>query len=218
KRLESRHAVESSIGARLRQGRRRASVGAARQRRGTRAPRPVVRVLARRARRLRSCGGRRVDQRARDERAVDSDGAHRELPRVSRGAGRGGGLRARRGRQGRAARAVDVRSRRGRDRERVRDPSNRVRGRAMSREYEFVDHTYDVVVVGAGGAGLRATLGLAERGLKTASLSKVFPTRSHTVAAQGGISAALGNMGEDDWRWHMYDTVKGSDWLGDQDA
>ncbi|HEX7081893.1 MAG TPA: succinate dehydrogenase flavoprotein subunit [Gammaproteobacteria bacterium] len=88
----------------------------------------------------------------------------------------------------------------------------------MIKDYEFIDHTYDVVVVGAGGAGLRATLGLAERGLKTASLSKVFPTRSHTVAAQGGISAALGNMGEDDWRWHMYDTVKGSDWLGDQDA
>ncbi len=84
--------------------------------------------------------------------------------------------------------------------------------------YEFVDHTYDVVVVGAGGAGLRATLGLAEAGLSTACITKVFPTRSHTVAAQGGISAALGNMGEDDWRWHMYDTVKGSDWLGDQDA
>ncbi|HTY50844.1 MAG TPA: succinate dehydrogenase flavoprotein subunit [Steroidobacteraceae bacterium] len=84
--------------------------------------------------------------------------------------------------------------------------------------YEFVDHTYDVVVVGAGGAGLRATLGLAEAGLSTACISKLFPTRSHTVAAQGGISAALGNMGEDDWRWHMYDTVKGSDWLGDQDA
>ena len=84
--------------------------------------------------------------------------------------------------------------------------------------YEFVDHTYDVLVVGAGGAGLRATLGLAEAGLKTACISKLFPTRSHTVAAQGGISAALGNMGEDDWRWHMYDTVKGSDWLGDQDA
>jgi succinate dehydrogenase / fumarate reductase flavoprotein subunit len=84
--------------------------------------------------------------------------------------------------------------------------------------YEFVDHTYDVVVVGAGGAGLRATLGLAEAGLFTANITKVFPTRSHTVAAQGGISAALGNMGEDDWRWHMYDTVKGSDWLGDQDA
>jgi succinate dehydrogenase / fumarate reductase, flavoprotein subunit len=84
--------------------------------------------------------------------------------------------------------------------------------------YEFVDHTYDVVVIGAGGAGLRATLGLAEAGLATANLTKVFPTRSHTVAAQGGISAALGNMGEDDWRWHMYDTVKGSDWLGDQDA
>jgi succinate dehydrogenase / fumarate reductase, flavoprotein subunit len=85
-------------------------------------------------------------------------------------------------------------------------------------EYKFIDHTFDVVVVGAGGAGLRATFGLAQAGLATACLTKVFPTRSHTVAAQGGISAALGNMGEDDWRWHMYDTVKGSDWLGDQDA
>jgi succinate dehydrogenase / fumarate reductase flavoprotein subunit len=84
--------------------------------------------------------------------------------------------------------------------------------------YPLVDHTYDVVVVGAGGAGLRATLGLAEAGLATACLTKVFPTRSHTVAAQGGISAALGNMGEDDWRFHFYDTIKGSDWLGDQDA
>src|SRR5260370_14048318 len=84
--------------------------------------------------------------------------------------------------------------------------------------YEFIDHSYDVIVIGAGGAGLRATLGLAESGLSTACISKLFPTRSHTVAAQGGISAALGNMGEDDWRWHMYDTVKGSDWLGDQDA
>jgi len=84
--------------------------------------------------------------------------------------------------------------------------------------YTFIDHSHDVVVIGAGGAGLRATLGLAEAGLSTACITKVFPTRSHTVAAQGGISAALGNMGEDDWRWHMYDTVKGSDWLGDQDA
>ena len=84
--------------------------------------------------------------------------------------------------------------------------------------YDFIDHNYDVVVVGAGGSGLRAALGCAEAGLKTACISKVFPTRSHTVAAQGGISACLGNMGEDDWRWHMYDTVKGSDWLGDQDA
>ena len=84
--------------------------------------------------------------------------------------------------------------------------------------YCCTDHTYDVVVVGAGGAGLRATLGLAEAGLATACLTKVFPTRSHTVAAQGGISAALGNMGEDDWRFHFYDTIKGSDWLGDQDA
>ncbi len=84
--------------------------------------------------------------------------------------------------------------------------------------YPITDHTFDVVVVGAGGAGLRATVGCAQAGLKTACITKVFPTRSHTVAAQGGISAALGNMGQDDWRFHMYDTVKGSDWLGDQDA
>jgi len=88
----------------------------------------------------------------------------------------------------------------------------------MSTAYPITEHNYDVVVVGAGGAGLRATFGLAQLGLKTACVSKLFPTRSHTVAAQGGMSAALGNMGEDDWRWHMYDTVKGSDWLGDQDA
>lgn len=86
------------------------------------------------------------------------------------------------------------------------------------KDYNITEHVYDVVVVGAGGAGLRATLGMAEKGFKTACVTKVFPTRSHTVAAQGGVSAALGNMGEDDWRWHMYDTVKGSDWLGDQDA
>ena len=84
--------------------------------------------------------------------------------------------------------------------------------------YEYVDHTYDVVVVGAGGSGLRATLGMAEKGFKTACISKVFPTRSHTVAAQGGIAASLSNMGPDHWHWHMYDTVKGSDWLGDVDA
>ena len=83
---------------------------------------------------------------------------------------------------------------------------------------KWIDHTYDVVVVGAGGSGLRATLGAAQAGLKTACVTKVFPTRSHTVAAQGGIAASLGNMGPDDWRWHMYDTVKGSDWLGDQDS
>ena len=84
--------------------------------------------------------------------------------------------------------------------------------------YTIIDHSYDVVIIGAGGAGLRATFGAAAEELSTACITKVFPTRSHTVAAQGGISAALGNMGEDDWRWHMYDTVKGSDWLGDQDA
>jgi len=88
----------------------------------------------------------------------------------------------------------------------------------VTKAYQWIDHSYDVVVVGAGGAGLRATFGMADKGLATACITKVFPTRSHTVAAQGGMSAALGNMGADDWRWHMYDTVKGSDWLGDQDA
>ena len=88
----------------------------------------------------------------------------------------------------------------------------------MAQAYPIIDHEHDVIVVGAGGAGLRATFGMAQKGLRTACITKVFPTRSHTVAAQGGVSAALGNMGEDDWRWHMYDTVKGSDWLGDQDA
>lgn len=88
----------------------------------------------------------------------------------------------------------------------------------MPGAYQIIEHKYDVVVIGAGGAGLRATFGMAAKGLATACLTKVFPTRSHTVAAQGGMSAALGNMGEDDWRWHMYDTIKGSDWLGDQDA
>ena len=88
----------------------------------------------------------------------------------------------------------------------------------MKGDYKIIDHSFDVVVVGAGGAGLRATFGMASAGLSTACITKVFPTRSHTVAAQGGMSAALGNMGEDDWRFHMYDTVKGSDWLGDQDS
>ncbi|OYY64507.1 succinate dehydrogenase flavoprotein subunit [Sphingomonas sp. 28-62-11] len=88
----------------------------------------------------------------------------------------------------------------------------------MTAAYKIIDHTYDAVVVGAGGSGLRAAMGIAEAGLKTACITKVFPTRSHTVAAQGGIAASLGNMGPDHWTWHMYDTVKGSDWLGDQDA
>lgn len=88
----------------------------------------------------------------------------------------------------------------------------------MAQPYDIIDHQHDVIIVGAGGAGLRATLGMSAAGLSTACITKVFPTRSHTVAAQGGVSAALGNMSEDDWRWHMYDTVKGADWLGDQDA
>ena len=88
----------------------------------------------------------------------------------------------------------------------------------MHNSYNIINHQFDVLVIGAGGSGLRATLGCAEQGLKTACVIKVYPTRSHTVAAQGGIGAALGNMGNDSWEWHMYDTVKGSDWLGDQDA
>jgi succinate dehydrogenase flavoprotein subunit len=103
--------------------------------------------------------------------------------------------------------------------ENLRNQGNGVARPALNgRAYPITEHSYDVVVVGAGGAGLRATLGCAEAGLKTACVTKVFPTRSHTVAAQGGIAAAIGNMGHDDWRWHMYDTVKGADWLGDQDA
>src|SRR3546814_658702 len=90
--------------------------------------------------------------------------------------------------------------------------------RLMSTAYKIIDHVYDAVVVGAGGSGLRATMGCAEKGLRTACITKVFPTRSHTVAAQGGIAASLGNNTPDHWTWHMYDTVKGSDWLGDQDA
>ncbi|XP_076437562.1 succinate dehydrogenase [ubiquinone] flavoprotein subunit, mitochondrial-like isoform X2 [Babylonia areolata] len=99
-----------------------------------------------------------------------------------------------------------------------RNTDSKVCHSQVSRDYPVVDHTYDAVVVGAGGAGLRAAFGLAEVGFKTACITKLFPTRSHTVAAQGGINAALGHMEEDDWRWHFYDTVKGSDWLGDQDA
>ncbi len=112
-------------------------------------------------------------------------------------------------------RAAPAPGRRSRARRRAREARNRWRRVSA---YPVIDHRVDVVVVGAGGAGLRATLGLAEAGLDTACITKVFPTRSHTVAAQGGISAALGNMGDDDWRFHFYDTVKGSDWLGDQDA
>ncbi|NEU33029.1 FAD-binding protein, partial [bacterium LRH843] len=98
------------------------------------------------------------------------------------------------------------------------DRSQHKESGSISRDYKVIDHSYDAVVVGAGGAGLRAAFGLVAEGFKVAVLSKLFPTRSHTVAAQGGINAALGSMEEDDWKWHMYDTVKGSDWLGDQDA
>mmetsp|Transcript_10051 Transcript_10051/g.18064 ORF Transcript_10051/g.18064 Transcript_10051/m.18064 type:complete len:640 (-) Transcript_10051:67-1986(-) len=100
----------------------------------------------------------------------------------------------------------------------ARSLSSTATSSSITGDYTIVDHTYDALVIGAGGAGLRAAMGLSEAGFKTACISKLFPTRSHTVAAQGGVNAALGNMGPDDWRWHMYDTVKGSDWLGDQDA
>ena len=90
--------------------------------------------------------------------------------------------------------------------------------RGLNTTSRYVEHNFDALVIGAGGAGLRATMGLSEKGYNVACVSKLFPTRSHTVAAQGGINAALGNITEDDWRWHFYDTVKGSDWLGDQDA
>src|SRR5258707_14631308 len=96
--------------------------------------------------------------------------------------------------------------------------SSAVRRPDMPNSYDIIDHSFDVIVLGAGGAGLRATLGMVAAGLNTACITKVFPTRSHTVAAQGGISAALGNIENDEWRWHMFDTVRGSDWLGDQDA
>src|SRR5271167_2676830 len=146
------------------------------------------------------------------------------LARIPGSAGRDRGLCARRVRQARPRdrRPLGVlRLGRRRDLRRAQHGlgNDELIGRpAMPLAYKITDHSYDVVVVGAGGAGLRATLGTTAEGLRTACISKVFPTRSHTVSAQGGISAALGNMGEDDWRWHMYDTVKGSDWLGDQDA
>ena len=162
------------------------------------------------------------------------DDRRRPLSRPARPSGRVGGLHRRR-----AARLHDpvhqVHGRPVRPRRRAGDHAYRFRRLVMAeqgksngaaagtvniggRAYTIIEHEYDVVVVGAGGAGLRATFGMANNGFKTACITKVFPTRSHTVAAQGGISAALGNMGADDWRWHMYDTVKGSDWLGDQDA
>lgn len=128
------------------------------------------------------------------------------------------GLRARAAAGRRRASRQHLHLRAAGHRRRARDPAHRARSPDIVSAYKIQEHTFDMIVVGAGGAGLRATFGLAQKGLQTACISKVFPTRSHTVAAQGGISAALGNMGEDDWRFHFYDTIKGSDWLGDQDA
>src|SRR5882672_8515219 len=177
----------------------------------------LVRGVAAVAALLRSCDRGDLDGSELDGAAPHSLCADLRVALAAGCTRGGGGLCSRRRRQDPDARQRDVRAYADRGGGRVCSPQGGLRGRAMS-AYEFIDHTYDVIVVGAGGAGLRATLGLAEAGLSTACLTKVFPTRSHTVAAQGGISAALGNMGEDDWRWHMYDTVKGSDWLGDQDA
>src|SRR5882672_10358685 len=177
----------------------------------------LVRGVAAVAALLRSCDRGDLDGSELDGAAPHSLCADLRVALAAGCTRGGGGLCSRRRRQDPDARQRDVRAYADRGGGRVCSPQGGLRGRAMS-AYEFIDHTYDVIVVGAGGAGLRATLGLAESGLSTACITKLFPTRSHTVAAQGGISAALGNMGEDDWRWHMYDTVKGSDWLGDQDA
>src|SRR6185312_6584378 len=169
--------------------------------------------------RRRSQHGRRLAARAISgdrHRAAADRGTLSYEPRHP---GRDRGLHPQRGDEDlrdRAKQARGLRDRGGRDFRRAAHRFSGIRG--MPQAYPVIEHLYDVVVVGAGGAGLRATLGMAAAGLKTACVTKVFPTRSHTVAAQGGIAAALGNMGDDEWRWHMYDTVKGSDWLGDQDA
>src|ERR1700731_576173 len=209
--------VGHSAGRRLGEAGRAPLVDAAPHLGRARAAVDLVRSVAAVAAVVRSCDRGRLDGSGLDGAAPHSlcTGCHVAL---AAGGARGGrGLWPRRRGEDRDARQRDVRAYADRGGGRVCRPQGGLRGCAMS-AYEFIDHSYDVIVVGAGGAGLRATLGLAESGLSTACISKLFPTRSHTVAAQGGISAALGNMGEDDWRWHMYDTVKGSDWLGDQDA
>src|SRR6266513_2441036 len=197
--------------------RRAALVGAAPHRGGAGAAVGLVRGVAPVAAVVRPCDRGRLDERQLDGAAAHSPGADLRLALAAGCARGGGGLCSRRSGADRDPRQRAVRAYADRGGRRVCRPQGGFWGGAMS-AYEFIDHSYDVIVVGAGGAGLRATLGLAASGLSTACISKLFPTRSHTVAAQGGISAALGNMGEDDWRWHMYDTVKGSDWLGDQDA
>src|SRR5256884_26546 len=197
--------------------RRAALVGAAPHRGGAGAAVDLVRGVAPVAAVVRPCDRGRLDEWQLDGAAAHSPGADLRLALAAGCARGGGGLCSRRSGEDRDPRQRAVRAYADRRGRRVCRPQGGLRGGAMS-AYEFIDHSYDVIVVGAGGAGLRATLGLAASGLSTACISKLFPTRSHTVAAQGGISAALGNMGEDDWRWHMYDTVKGSDWLGDQDA
>src|SRR5436305_916027 len=196
---------------------RAALVAAAPHRGGAGAAVDMVRGIAPVAGVVRSCDRGRLDEWQLDGAAAHSLCTGCRLALAAGCARGGGGLCSRRGGADRDARQRAVRAYADRGGRRVCRPQGGLRGGAMS-AYELIDHSYDVIVVGAGGAGLRATLGLAESGLSTACISKLFPTRSHTVAAQGGISAALGNMGEDDWRWHMYDTVKGSDWLGDQDA
>src|SRR5215469_12323087 len=214
---ESAQSARQRTGCRLGQAWRASLVAAARHFGGAGAAHHLVRGVAAGAAVLRLPDRRRVDE-SRAEPAVPhtaAGGGH--LAFAARGAGRGRGLRAWRGCAHGGAGRHRVRARAAGNCGRAGGTARGVAEHAMSAP-RFIDHTFDVIVVGAGGAGLRATLGLARAGLATACISKLFPTRSHTVAAQGGISAALGNMGEDDWRWHMYDTVKGSDWLGDQDA
>src|SRR3981081_2462481 len=214
---EPAQSVGQSAGRRLGEAGRAPLVDAAPHLGSARAAVDLVRSVAAVAAVVRSCDRGRLDGSERDGAAPHSLRARGHVALAAGGARGGRGLCSRRRGEDRDSRRRDVRAYADRGGGRVCRPQGGLRGRAMS-AYEFIDHSYDVIVVGAGGAGLRATLGLAESGLSTACISKLFPTRSHTVAAQGGISAALGNMGEDDWRWHMYDTVKGSDWLGDQDA
>src|SRR5688572_2618185 len=185
----------------------------AHQRGGAGAALDLVRVRGAGAGRRQSCRSDGVPRRADQCRADVRLPRGRPLSHVARHADHHRRLRPPRRGEDRAPDPEPARDVGHRRRRRLRPPEDR-----SMIAYPITEHFYDVIVVGAGGAGLRATLEAGALGLKTACLTKVFPTRSHTVAAQGGISGALGNMGEDDWRWHMYDTVKGSDWLGDQDA
>src|SRR6266702_7210362 len=219
---ETQQRTRPRVGQRLGEARGGPLVGAACQRPGARATCCVVWGLIALYRAVRLRNSHALDKSRLERGAARHTHPHHRAAFIPWRSGCGGRLRTSSGRTDGDIAPAPVRPRAHCRDGRVGGSQSGVGKRYVRRQcmsaYPLVDHTYDVVVVGAGGAGLRATLGLAEAGLATACLTKVFPTRSHTVAAQGGISAALGNMGEDDWRFHFYDTIKGSDWLGDQDA